>query len=200
MSQFFMLTFHHRLSRENRKQKRRKETIIALRKCFIMKIRITNKFKVQQLTIIREITSPLSKRIDETEHFNFRGFEWVHCTQVLVCTYFGIHLLFVHLKSVSLLQTGQFSANSSLLSLQSSCEHFGPMLSRKKSINIIWFQWFSYCSTQYLSITEQPLRYASIVGLARTSLPAGCTISLAAHVSWLVRIITTWEQSELFFQ
>lgn len=37
--------------------------------------------------------------------------------------YFGMHLLFEHLKSVSLLQTGQFSGSSSLLSRQSSC-HF----------------------------------------------------------------------------
>lgn len=67
--------------------------------------------------IIAEIASPLSKGNREKNIFITDRSFFFH----KICwTYFGIHLLFEHLKSVSLLHTGQFSGNSSLLSLCNS--------------------------------------------------------------------------------
>lgn len=46
-------------------------------------------------------------------------------------------------------------------------------------------------ATIILAIAVQPLRDASVIGMARTTFPADCAVLVSADVSWLVTVITT---------
>lgn len=55
----------------------------------------------------------------------------------------------------------------------------------------VFGQLIGIVSAVVFSIAEQPSWNAPVVRLARTPLPAICTVSLSAHVGWFVTVVST---------
>lgn len=54
----------------------------------------------------------------------------------------------------------------------------------------IFWQFVAIVATIILAIAEQPFRYASVVRLSGTSLPAGGAVALTTHVRRFIGIVT----------
>lgn len=75
-------------------------------------------------------------------------------------------------------------------SLRNTAIVVAPVVRLGVALGTVLRQFIATIPAVVLAITEQPLGNATVVGLSRTTGPAGGTVSLATHVSRFVRVIS----------